>query len=80
MSSSVYVYVKELNAALFVYSKKPINIYERVSNIDQKSRFRTISQIDLVPTLSLLLGVPIPYGNLGINKKNVSFLIVKKEV
>lgn len=25
----------------------------------------TVSQIDLVPTLSLLLGIPIPYGNLG---------------
>ena len=24
-----------------------------------------MSQIDLVPTLSLLLGVPIPYSNLG---------------
>lgn len=25
----------------------------------------TIPQIDLVPTLSLLLGVPVPFGNLG---------------
>ena len=24
-----------------------------------------VSQIDLVPTLSLLLGIPIPYSNLG---------------
>jgi phosphatidylinositol glycan class O len=24
-----------------------------------------VNQIDLVPTLSLLLGIPIPFGNLG---------------
>jgi hypothetical protein len=64
-----FYYVKELNAALFVYSKKTINNHERVTNVEEyKSRFRTVSQIDLVPTLSLLLGVPIPFGNLG-NKK-----------
>ncbi|KAI8454087.1 hypothetical protein BY996DRAFT_6431359 [Phakopsora pachyrhizi] len=28
-------------------------------------RSRTVSQIDLVPTLSLLLGLPIPFSNLG---------------
>ncbi|PLW18213.1 hypothetical protein PCANC_10369 [Puccinia coronata f. sp. avenae] len=27
--------------------------------------WRTVSQIDIVPTLSLLLGVPIPFSNLG---------------
>ena len=27
---------------------------------------RSVSQIDLVPTLSLLLGLPIPFGNLGV--------------
>ncbi|KAI8807222.1 hypothetical protein BJ742DRAFT_813840 [Cladochytrium replicatum] len=26
---------------------------------------RTVAQIDLVPTMSLLLGIPIPHGNLG---------------
>ncbi len=26
---------------------------------------RTVSQIDIVPTLSLLLGIPVPFGNLG---------------
>ncbi|CAM9854742.1 unnamed protein product, partial [Discosporangium mesarthrocarpum] len=29
------------------------------------SMSRKVAQIDLVPTLSLLLGNPIPYGNLG---------------
>ncbi|GEM06072.1 phosphatidylinositol glycan, class O [Rhodotorula toruloides] len=27
---------------------------------------RSVSQIDLVPTISLLLGLPIPFGNLGL--------------
>ncbi|KAJ3328351.1 mannose-ethanolamine phosphotransferase gpi13 [Blyttiomyces sp. JEL0837] len=27
--------------------------------------FRTLPQIDLVPTLSLLMGIPVPFGNLG---------------
>jgi phosphatidylinositol glycan class O len=30
------------------------------------STHRSISQIDLVPTLSLLLGLPVPFGNLGL--------------
>ncbi|GJN92115.1 hypothetical protein Rhopal_005145-T1 [Rhodotorula paludigena] len=30
------------------------------------SATRSVSQIDLVPTLSLLLGLPIPFGNLGL--------------
>ncbi|GAA6040378.1 hypothetical protein JCM8097_007587 [Rhodosporidiobolus ruineniae] len=28
---------------------------------------RAVSQIDLVPTLSLLLGLPVPFGNLGLS-------------
>ncbi|CEQ38709.1 SPOSA6832_00163, partial [Sporobolomyces salmonicolor] len=27
---------------------------------------RSVSQVDLVPTLSLLLGLPVPFGNLGL--------------
>lgn len=30
------------------------------------STHRSVSQIDLVPTLSLLLGLPVPFGNLGL--------------
>lgn len=29
-------------------------------------RTRAVSQVDIVPTLSLLLGLPIPFGNLGL--------------
>ena len=34
-------------------------------SIVQKNRFPKIPQIDFVPSFSLLLGIPIPYGNLG---------------
>ncbi|GAA5870375.1 hypothetical protein JCM16303_001979 [Sporobolomyces ruberrimus] len=30
------------------------------------SLHRSVSQIDLVPTISLLLGLPVPFGNLGL--------------
>ncbi len=32
----------------------------------QEHNFRTISQMDIVPTISLLLGIPVPFGNLGV--------------
>lgn len=47
---------EEVTAAMFVYSKQPL------VRIDFDT---TIRQIDLVPTLSTILGVPIPYSNLG---------------
>ncbi|EGG18648.1 phosphatidylinositol glycan [Cavenderia fasciculata] len=69
----------ETEAGLFMYSKK-ITLNQTAasssSSTDQIEKWnqfeyndrkdiRTISQIDLVSTLSLLLGVPIPYANLG---------------
>ncbi|PFX20099.1 GPI ethanolamine phosphate transferase 3 [Stylophora pistillata] len=50
----------EVDAALFIYSTKPIAACKM-----KKEKVVTVSQIDLVPTLSLLLGLPIPFGNLG---------------
>lgn len=47
--------LEETNSALFAFSKS--NVFYK--NID------IVNQIDLVPTLSVLLGVPIPYQNLG---------------
>uniref|UniRef100_A0AC35G7X6 GPI ethanolamine phosphate transferase 3 n=1 Tax=Panagrolaimus sp. PS1159 TaxID=55785 RepID=A0AC35G7X6_9BILA len=46
----------EVEAALFVYSKRglPLDTHED-----------TVAQIDFVPTLSLLLDIPIPFSNLG---------------
>ncbi|ESO07820.1 hypothetical protein HELRODRAFT_130545, partial [Helobdella robusta] len=49
---------EEVDAGLFVYSKLPFSRHQ--------NKISTISQVDLVPTFSLLLGLPIPYQNLGI--------------
>lgn len=57
----------EVDAALWMYSKR--GGFGRVSPdtaLPPKfARERYIPQIDLVPTLSLLLGMPIPFNNLG---------------
>ncbi|ETN40546.1 uncharacterized protein HMPREF1541_04823 [Cyphellophora europaea CBS 101466] len=57
----------EVEAALWMYSKAP-----RFGRTDpahvyppSTAKERTVGQIDLVSTLSLLLGLPIPYNNLG---------------
>lgn len=50
----------ETNAALFMYSKKPL-----VRKNGHSFSNKAVQQVDLVPTLSLLLGLPIPFGNLG---------------
>ncbi|OLL25767.1 GPI ethanolamine phosphate transferase 3 [Neolecta irregularis DAH-3] len=47
----------EIEAALWMYSPKP---FIGSSNLE-----RTVDQIDIVPTLSLLLGLPVPFNNLG---------------
>ncbi|KAG7194995.1 mannose-ethanolamine phosphotransferase gpi13 [Scheffersomyces spartinae] len=58
----------ELEAALFMYSKqqkfnKKSNSSYDISN--QGNNYRMVNQIDLVSTISLLLGLPIPHNNLG---------------
>jgi phosphatidylinositol glycan class O len=68
----------EVDSALFVYSKSAdINRMKQFNSILDSNEgyrkqeeisdilYRTISQIDLVPTLSFLTNTPIPYGNLG---------------
>lgn len=48
----------ELRSALFIYSNS--------SKTDAKAdTFDRISQIDFVPTFSLLMGLPIPFSNIG---------------
>ncbi len=49
----------EVSAALFVYSKR-LQFPRPLTN-----ETVTVYQVDLVPTFSLLLGVPIPFSNLG---------------
>ncbi|RUS73480.1 hypothetical protein EGW08_018760 [Elysia chlorotica] len=48
----------ELEAGLFIYS--PTQLISR-----KQSKVRSVSQKDFVPTISLLLGLPIPFSNLG---------------
>ncbi|KAJ8041849.1 GPI ethanolamine phosphate transferase 3 [Holothuria leucospilota] len=50
---------EEVGAALFAYS--PSQLWHKEEIHTQN----TVSQIDLVPTVALLLGTPIPFSNLG---------------
>ena len=64
---------QELDAALFIYTAKEINHLPRTASTTHaathlgttESSFRQIKQTDLTATLALLLGIPIPFGNLG---------------
>ncbi|XP_072584129.1 GPI ethanolamine phosphate transferase 3 isoform X5 [Vulpes vulpes] len=49
----------EISAALFLYSPKAL--FPRVP----PKELEIVPQISLVPTLALLLGLPIPFGNIG---------------
>ncbi|PFH56441.1 hypothetical protein XA68_16494 [Ophiocordyceps unilateralis] len=57
----------EVEAALWMYSKRPV--FGRTSpehaTPPATAKIRPVNQIDLVPTLALLLGIPIPYNSLG---------------
>ena len=50
----------EIHAGLFVYSPKKLFFGP------QATTEQVVAQTDIVPTLSLLLGLPIPFSNLGI--------------
>ena len=57
----------EVQAALWMYSKNAV--FGRASPEDvappSNAKERPVWQIDLVPTLALILGLPIPFNNLG---------------
>ncbi|KAG0200276.1 mannose-ethanolamine phosphotransferase gpi13 [Mortierella sp. NVP41] len=66
----------EVEAGMVIYSKRKLldaSLLDRFSLGDMLQYtkpvggniYRTVKQIDLVPTLSLLLGLPIPFNNLG---------------
>ena len=63
----------EVSSGLWIYSKGPALSSENPPTSDlphktfpgESSPHRSVQQIDLVPTLSLLLGLPIPFNNLG---------------
>ncbi|XP_065366612.1 GPI ethanolamine phosphate transferase 3 [Calliphora vicina] len=56
----------ETNALLFAYTKQA-NFFKNEFNSDNTS----LQQIDLVPTLATILGIPIPYSNLGLINFNL---------
>ncbi|KAI5806603.1 phosphoethanolamine transferase class O [Peziza echinospora] len=53
----------EVEAALWMYSRK--GIFGRSEGLSNTKDPRPVAQIDFVPTLALLLGLPIPFNNLG---------------
>lgn len=57
----------EVRAALWMYSKRGTFGRTDPANIlpPKTAEERPVPQIDFVPTLSLLLGLPIPFNNLG---------------
>lgn len=57
----------EVEAALWMYSKRPVFGRTKPEFVTPPAtaKIRPVNQIDLVPTLALLLGIPIPYSNLG---------------
>ncbi|KAI4215114.1 MAG: hypothetical protein LQ351_002429 [Letrouitia transgressa] len=57
----------EVESALWMYSKKPVfgHGHNGILEPPSTARDRSVGQIDLVPTLALLLGMPIPFNNLG---------------
>lgn len=57
----------EVEAALWMYSKAGLFGRSDPAFVGPPAtaKERAVSQIDLVPTLSLLLGLPVPFNNLG---------------
>lgn len=53
----------EVDTVLFAYSKQ--EFHESKYNIYDPTYKKSVDQIDIVPTISMLLGIPIPYNNLG---------------
>ncbi|OAA71329.1 Alkaline phosphatase-like, alpha/beta/alpha [Cordyceps fumosorosea ARSEF 2679] len=57
----------EVEAALWMYAKRPIfgRTLPEHAMPPPNAKIRPANQIDFVPTLSLLLGIPVPFNNLG---------------
>ncbi|KAK4580497.1 mannose-ethanolamine phosphotransferase gpi13 [Recurvomyces mirabilis] len=57
----------EIEAALWMYSKRGVFGYhgDEPASPPLTAKERAVGQIDLVPTLAYLLGLPVPFNNLG---------------
>jgi len=70
----------EIEAAIWMYSKRPFfGRHPFEHRPPGHAKERSVAQIDLVPTLSLLLGLPIPFNNLGAPIKEAFIGILGKE-
>ncbi|XP_014298146.1 GPI ethanolamine phosphate transferase 3 isoform X2 [Microplitis demolitor] len=49
----------EIETAMFIYSKSPLQ------DANDEHEPRVLNQIDIVPTLASILGIPIPFSNIG---------------
>ncbi|KAK3357635.1 GPI ethanolamine phosphate transferase 3-like protein [Lasiosphaeria hispida] len=58
---------EEIESAVWMYSSRSVFGRTKPEFVTPPSTAKTrpVNQIDLVPTLALLLGIPIPYNNLG---------------
>jgi hypothetical protein len=61
---------EEINAALFAHfspacGAMALDLAPQMGSKYIEEAFQSINQIDLVPTISVLLGLPIPYANIG---------------
>jgi phosphatidylinositol glycan class O len=61
---------EEINAALFAHfspacGAMSLDLTPQMGSKYIQDAFQSIHQIDLVPTISILLGLPIPYANIG---------------
>lgn len=63
---------EETNAGLFAHFSPGCGDFKQSLSLDgqeigshSKEAFQSINQIDIVPTISFLLGLPIPFANLG---------------
>ena len=52
----------EIEAAMFIYSTLPL--VDITANYDVEKKV-IVNQIDIVPTISAILGIPIPFSNIG---------------
>lgn len=60
LESTLFMYTKRKNA--FRLSSQSFDAY---NTSDLGANYRQVNQVDLVPSLAYLLGVPIPFNNLG---------------
>ncbi|XP_075215496.1 phosphatidylinositol glycan anchor biosynthesis class O [Lycorma delicatula] len=61
----------EVTSAMFVYSPGHVLVSEDSENGVDESQSGIVRQVDIVPTMATILGVPIPFSNIGTVITNV---------